>query len=335
MDSECKKYDPLPYIIPNKHRVIVIGDLQGDWKFTIDTLKLAKVIDDKLKWIGKDTYVVQVGDQIDRCRANEHECTDPRATINDEDSDTKIMKFYVDLHLQARKEDGAVIALLGNHELMNVDGNMNYVSYKNIHEFDNYKDPETGKLIKNGYEARKYAFEAGHEYGKFLGCTHPASIIIGDNLFVHAGLISKYAKKLKIENRDDLMKVNDLVRKWLLGKINYDNIIDIIESFKINMFWNRILGNIPPDTDMSDPVCYKNLKGVLKLLKVGHIIIGHTPQNFTHKTGINGTCDDTVWRVDIGASQAFDSFDNFGDIKDNKLIQVLEIIDGKHFNVLK
>ena len=60
------------------------------------------------------------------------------------------------------------------------------------------------------------------------------------------------------------------------------------------------------------------------------MVVGHTPQI---ANGINSTCNDTVWRVDIGASQAFDVFDK---IKNSgRKPSVLEIVDdGKEFNIL-
>lgn len=60
------------------------------------------------------------------------------------------------------------------------------------------------------------------------------------------------------------------------------------------------------------------------------MVVGHTPQI---ENGINSTCDDKVWRVDIGASQAFDVFDK---IKNSgRKPSVLEIVDdGKEFNIL-
>jgi hypothetical protein len=39
-----------------KDRIIVLGDIHGDWELTIKLLKLAKVIDDNNKWIGGETY---------------------------------------------------------------------------------------------------------------------------------------------------------------------------------------------------------------------------------------------------------------------------------------
>ena len=44
----------------------VIGDIHGDFNVLIKSLKKAKVINNKHRWIGGKTHIVQVGDIIDR-----------------------------------------------------------------------------------------------------------------------------------------------------------------------------------------------------------------------------------------------------------------------------
>jgi hypothetical protein len=88
--EKCTNFNQLPSVLPPVKRIIVIGDLHGDWEMTIKSLKVASVINDKLNWIGKETVIVQVGDQIDRCRFSGTPCSLPEATKNDEASDLKI-----------------------------------------------------------------------------------------------------------------------------------------------------------------------------------------------------------------------------------------------------
>ena len=87
-----------PSILPPAERIIVLGDVHGDWNKLIGALKLGKVIDDNNNWIGNDTIVVQVGDQIDRCRINGIPCENINATQDDEASDIKILHFFTNLH---------------------------------------------------------------------------------------------------------------------------------------------------------------------------------------------------------------------------------------------
>ena len=67
---------------------------------------------------------------------------------------------------------------------MNSMGNLNYVSYKGLKQFDNYKDPNNPYTsFENGADARAYAFAPGNEYGKMLGCSRQSAIIVGSWLF--------------------------------------------------------------------------------------------------------------------------------------------------------
>ena len=76
------------------------------------------------------------------------------------------------------------------------------------------------------------------------------------------------------------------------------------------MFWTRYLGLIPPGVKLKDKRCKKYIDNVLKLFKVGSLVVGHTPQSFQYTEDINSTCSGKVWRVDNGSSSAFDIFDN-------------------------
>lgn len=327
--KDCGKFSdqPLPNILPAVEKIIVIGDLHGDWKMTIDALKLGKVIDDDLNWIGGETIVVQVGDQIDRCRGYNYKCSDKRATVNDEASDIKILKLFSELNKKAQKEGGAVYSLLGNHELMNVLGDLRYVSYEGLKEFENYEID--GKKIKNGEEARRKAFERGGEIANFLACTRQSALIIGSNLFVHGGIMPELAEKYQIKD------INTLIRKWLLNKIGSDEELNkIIKSSDYSPFWFRLFGQMPKDLKDSNDYCQMSVDPVLDIYHVNNIIVGHTPQSFTSNDGINSTCDKKIWRVDVGMSDAF-TIKNDDTYSDNRVVQILQIKNDKEFSVIK
>ncbi len=310
----CDAYPYVPAIIEAKKRICVFGDIHGDWKLAIEMLTAAKLIskkNKKIKWIGKDTYVVQVGDQIDRCRpVPGMRCDNPHTTKNDENSDIKIMKLFNDLNGQAIKVGGAVISLLGNHEIMNAMGQLQYVSHQGIKQFESYVDPSNPNLkFSNGGEARTHAFGPGNEYGKMMGCTRLPAVIIGSNVFVHAGIVDALINEIELNGLEDFEKINIKIRRWLLGLLDQNYVEHIIKYSKNSMFWTRILGKIPPGTSMSNPMCMDNIKNVLSLFKVGSMVIGHTPQSFLYSDDINSTCDNKIWRVDNGSSAAFNVFD--------------------------
>jgi hypothetical protein len=339
-DKYCKKFKYYPPIIPAQKRIIVLGDLHGDFSLTIKLLKLAKVIDHNNNWIGGNTYVVQVGDQLDSCRPMGSDCNENIHDNSEEAEDVKILKFMNQLNDQANEANGAVISLMGNHEIMNAMGNMDYVSKKDIDKFKNYGDKLDPKIKFNtAKEARIHAFKPGNELGKLLGCSRVPALIIGSFIFVHAGIIDQFIDILNIKSRDDLIKITYIIRKWLLGIIDSNNVINIINSSRYSLFWDRILGAIPPNMSNTHPDCVNHLNKVLELFKVDKMIIGHTPQCFANKEGINKTCGDKLWRVDVAGSFGFNKFDtkftSNGTINELRKAQVLEILDDSTINILK
>lgn len=332
----CRGYKYFPMIMPSQPRVVVFGDIHGDYKLAINMLKMAHLINNNNDWIGGKTYLVQVGDLLDNCRPqNTVELKSRCESIefsDPEPQDIKVFNLFTKLYNQAIEAGGAVILLLGNHELMNVMGNFNYVSKNDIDKFNNYDDY---KHFKTGEEARKNAFQPGNEYSKILACTRLPAVIIGNFLFVHAGIVSKFTNKLNITNRQDIYKINYHIKKWLLGLINKNNIVSIINSSNYSLFWDRILGGIPPNLHHKDKQCVDNLDNVLKLFHVGNMVIGHTPQVFNNSTGINSTCGNKLWRVDFAGSFSFNNFENNINDHNSRVPQFLEILNDQEIKIVK
>lgn len=325
-NQKCKDFDKLPSVLPPVRRIIVIGDLHGDWEMTVKSLKIGKLIDNNLNWIGKDTVVVQLGDQIDRCRFNGIDCQLPNATKNDEASDIKILNYFTELHKQASKVGGAVYSIIGNHELMNVNGDMRYVSYANLKNFDNFKKPN-GEKIEDGVDSRTWAFAPGNPIADFLGCTRQLSLIIGSNLFVHAGVVPKIAEKYKIED------MNQILSLFLWDKLKDPaDYRDLIDSSDYSPLWTRVFASRTESRES----CNHLVNPLKSVYKVDRIFVGHTPQI---NTGITSKCEGKIWLTDYGASKAFDSWDmNMLNGQRSKVreAQVLEILnDGEEINILK
>lgn len=319
-----KKYDlnckTLPTVLPAVNRIIAIGDVHGDFKLVIDSLEIAKVIKksgNSYEWIGKDTVVVQVGDQNDSCRSLNGSCDHVR---HDKADDIKIFKFYTYLHKLAKKEGGGVYSLIGNHEIMNVNGNFSYTSNANIDSFKNYVDPYTGEKFNNAIEARKHAFSRGNEYANMLGCTRNGVLIIGDFLFIHAGIDPEFLQNYR--GRDKLQELNALVRNWILNKLSQisEEEEKVLNNYDYSPFWTRILGKLPPHLPYDDTRCKEYLEPILNSYKIKGMIIGHTPQD----DGINSTCDNKLFRVDVAASKAFHDSDE--GVTQKREPQILEII---------
>ncbi len=319
-NSKCSKHKIFPSILPPADRIIVIGDIHGDYNMLLKCLKLAKLIDNNLNWIGGESIVVQVGDQIDSCRFtgnNDNSYCNSMIMENDNPDDLNILYFMTRLHKKASKEGGAVYSLIGNHELLNTLGNLSYVSHNNIKSFDNYKT-NTGVIIRDGYQARHFAFSPGNDIANFLGCTRKIALVIGSNLFVHGGIVPYIANKYKIED------MNKLLTLFLLGEIDQPEYFsDLFISGKTSPLWTRIFG-------MKVNNCDLLMTPLKEVYNVNKIYVGHTPQL---KTGIHSQCNDSIWMTDVGLSHAFDKYKKTAG-NNVKHVQVLEILNDSIINIL-
>jgi Calcineurin-like phosphoesterase len=91
--------------------VIAIGDVHGDFDDLCLILKRVGLIDEKLHWAGNHAILVQTGDLLDR-GPKERQVLDLIRSLEDE----------------AAKAGGQVVSLLGNHEMMNLIGDLRYVT---------------------------------------------------------------------------------------------------------------------------------------------------------------------------------------------------------------
>lgn len=323
---KCPTNIPIAGILPKTDRIVVIGDVHGDILQFKKTLKLAKLIDDKDNWIGKNTILVQLGDLIDSCRGIDCQVM----SEEDKGSDIELLIYLIQLNDKAMKHDGAVYSLIGNHEIMNVQGNFSYVSPKNFDNFISLLDTNDKTIDKQDIiEARKNAFKPGNPIANFLACSKLGILIIGSNLFVHGGLVPEIAKDYSPQ------KINEIIRQWLQGKLeNPQEYNKILFSSQYSPFWVRILGKAPAHLKNDDSFCKENVQPVLDYWNVSGIHIGHTPTAFIHKKGINTTCGQSVMRHDYGSSHAFSSFDKEGRSETRK-VQVVEILNDTTFNILK
>ena len=160
------------HIYPKQSRVIVFGDIHGDLEAAIDCFMLAGCVNNvsipkdkslenmntffkKLKWTGKDTYVVQLGDQIDRVRPEkwDHNDITQDSAYKDEGSTLEILYLFYYLNELAKKEDGHVFSIIGNHEIMNIEADFRYVSLK---EFKCFKQ----HLTQTYHRHSKYPYNS-------------------------------------------------------------------------------------------------------------------------------------------------------------------------------
>jgi len=113
-------------------RIVAIGDIHGDYDNYIAVLKNAGVVNRRGRWAAGKTHVVQVGD------------------IPDRGPDTlKIIEHLQKLEKQAKKAGGRLHLLIGNHEHMNITGDLRYVHPGEYEAFET----RNSKQLRNNYYA--------------------------------------------------------------------------------------------------------------------------------------------------------------------------------------
>ena len=335
---------------PKAKKLVAIGDIHGDLSVAIKALKLANVINinisnnvkniSNIKWTGGDTTVVQLGDQIDRVRPSKlvnDLCQDNDQQLNqDEGSDLKILCLFEKLHEQAIKVGGALFSILGNHELMNVDGDFRYVSPKEFREFGVFfKEPiNKNSKLPYGYETRKRVFSPGGSLSKKLANSRYSILQIGSWVFVHGGMTSEVANDYTLDH------INGIIHKWLLGNnshllLEHVNKLYHNEDDSYSPFWSRTFSDIDDWNSQSE----QNFNNTLNVLnfknkrnknnEIKGMIVGHSPQ-FMYNKGLNSACNNRLWRVDVGMSKAFGM-----DKNSHRKVQILVIENDTVFKILK
>lgn len=112
--------------------IVAIGDVHGDFDGFVAILQRTGLIDKQNHWAGGKTTFVQVGDLLDRGPK-------PR----------EVMNLMMALEKEAKQADGRVIGLLGNHEMMNMMGDLRYVTPVN---YASFADGNSEKRQKAAYE---------------------------------------------------------------------------------------------------------------------------------------------------------------------------------------
>ncbi|KAH8738513.1 hypothetical protein FG386_001895 [Cryptosporidium ryanae] len=238
-------------------RVVVIGDIHGDLKSLVTCLYLSGITDKNFNWAANNTMLIQIGDIVDR---------GPYAF--------QIYKLFNKLRNQAPLYNSKFIGLIGNHEIMNLCGQLQYVTNEDIETY-------------GGSENRMFEWSDNGFIGKYVK-TLKLVVRVNDSLFVHAGLHPKYAK----------VGINMLEQnsKYLLNDI-YKHCDDYNSLFfsEDGPLWTReiSLG--------SDDISCSLVKDTLNILNLNRMIIGHTIQLDNR---INLKCNNSLYLVDTGFSEA-------------------------------
>lgn len=261
----------IPTRFPAAPRVVAIGDLHGDLAATRAVLRLAGAVGERDEWIGGDLVLVQTGDQLDRG-----------------DDELEIVDLLDRLAEEAAAAGGAVHVLNGNHEFLNVKGDVRYVTLDGFADFLEEPVPglagaEPSKVVA-AVLARMKAFKPGGPMALRLAARNVV-VVVGETVFVHGGVLPKVAEY-------GVERLNQESREWLRGERSGppDLLLD-----REGPVWSR---HYSKDTDGDD--C-RLLGEALAKLGASRMVVGHTVQ----KDRITSGCDGRVWRIDVGLSRHY------------------------------
>lgn len=280
-------------------RIVAVGDVHGDYEQFTTLLREAGVIDEKENWIAGRTHFVQTGD------------------VHDRGPDTrKIVELIQDLEKQAKKAGGRVHPLIGNHETMNMYGDLRDVTDEEFAAFSTYNSqrllnrayelhvdqlkrnppeeglPAFGPAYEQqwkaehppGYVEHRKAYAPDGEYGKWIRKNNSV-VQINDTIFMHGGWSPKYAD-------------------WSMKDLN-ERIQEELADF------SKLRGGVTIDPE--GPLWYRGLAqgdeaelavhvaSLLKRIGAERIVIGHTPTIGTVFPRFSGS----VLLIDVGLSEVY------------------------------
>lgn len=202
-------------------RVAVFGDVHGAYGDLTGLLKQGGLVDAQLRWSGGSTHLVSLGDLLDR---------GPESR--------QVMDLLIRLQQEADEAGGGVHVLIGNHEVMNLTGDLRYVSPEEYRAFSNDEDAVIRKTARAryqqlakaagrsfdqmrfdekfppGYFAHRAAFSPEGKYGHWL-LESPFLVKINDTLFTHGGL-SKVVAELGGDeaNHQSMLDLRSYLKLW-------------------------------------------------------------------------------------------------------------------------
>jgi hypothetical protein len=310
---------------PQPDRIVAVGDLHGDFSAWRDIAGGAGLVDSSGHWTGGRTTLVQVGDVVDRGPGS-----------------LEIVRELMRLQKEAPRQGGKVIALVGNHEAMNMTGDLRYATPA---EFAAFATKDSAALRERLYQARKAEVEAKYrsrdpkmtseaihdawikstplgwveqrlawapngEIGKWV-VRNPAVALVAGNLFVHGGL-SIEASKLP------LAEINKRVAAALAKD---DSSPDSIINSPVGPLWYRgLISRDPKVTEIpaggaARPPIEQEIATVLAAYGAKRIVVGHTP----NLKGIQVLYGGKLVTIDTGNSSYYGGPPSYLEIVGDKL----------------
>ncbi len=221
-------------------KVAAVSDIHGQFDLFIKLLQNNGIIDKHNNWNFGNGHFVITGDVFDR---------GPQVT--------EALWFLYDLEKQAEQKGGKVHLLLGNHEVMVLNGSLRFLHRKYINASELLERPFNKLFVK------------GTVLGDWLRSL-PVLIKINGMLFAHGGFHPDLViKKLTLSDINQAFKQqlveNELPNKQRHGTGRYLHERD-------GPIWYR-------GYFVGDLATNKDIEQLLKHFAVSHIIVGHTTQD--------------------------------------------------------
>jgi hypothetical protein len=281
-------------------RIVAVGDIHGDYDQMFSVLRMSGIIDAKGRWKAGRTHLVQTGD------------------IPDRGPDTaRIIRFFKKLEKQAKRKKGFVHLLIGNHEAMNMIGDLRYVhpgeyavltSSRSTRLRDEYYKatiewmqktllPEALPVFDEAYREKwdtrfplgfvehRRIWDKHGEFGKWV-LDHNSIIKINDVLFVHGGIGPAYADR-------QIGELNREIVDTLSRPVVPDSIVENVES----PLWYRGLARNNTEAEQA------HLDNLLRHFDVNRVVIAHTVTEGAIKPRFDGK----VIMIDTGMAAHYGS----------------------------
>ena len=248
-----------PSTFSDVSKFFVISDIHGQFDQMVKILINNRIIDANLDWAWGDGQLIILGDVFDRG-----------------DKVTECLWLIHKLEMQAENFKGRVHYLLGNHEIMVLQGDDRYIA-------DRYK--KTAKLMQLDH---KNLYSSSSEFGRWLRTKHTI-IKLNDVLFVHAGIHPNL-----LDFNRDFQEINNYIRSNIDAskeKIKYNELLDFLFGSDGPLWYRGYF----EDTKTSSQIKQDELLQLLTDMGVNKIVVGHTTQDF-----INPFFKDSVIPVDTG-----------------------------------
>lgn len=273
VNAKAKKIDD--YHWTGVERVVAIGDLHGDYKQYLNVMRSAGLINKSGKWAGGKTHLVQTGDVLDRG-----------------DDSRKIVDHLVKLAKQAKRKGGYIHLLIGNHEAMNVTGDLRYVTKGEFKAFEGrnavrlqdmqwqrqvewmraniltfeeinlatYRT-EWEQRVPLGWVEHRQAWSFSGDYGQWVK-GNPVAIQVNDTIFLHGGISEKYCQ----------FSLQSLTEQVIAAMESYNPSVTSIVDDPWGPLWYRGLAQ-----EEEAEVFSQTLDNILNRYGAKRIVVGHTP----------------------------------------------------------